>query len=135
MGRIFTPGCLLSLLPSHRREPHTQAPRSKRDAQAERFEAFCAQTFPHVDAVYSDAFCLTGSPEDAADLVEAAYVRAFLGYEQFQHRRVPEHLRTRRTRAWLYGNMHAAFCDTVLASCDTVLAHTKQYVTPDGDRP
>jgi 3',5'-cyclic AMP phosphodiesterase CpdA len=78
-------------------------------------EAFLAQTFPYVEAVYADAFCLTGSPEDAADLVEAAYVRAFQEYKRFLQRRVPAHQRSCTVRAWLFRNLHAAFCDVVLA--------------------
>jgi len=78
--------------------------------------AFRAQTF--LDAVYSDAFCLTGSPEAAADLVVAAYVRASLSYDQFRRRRTPERLRARSTLAWLLGNLHTAFCAGVLAHAD-----------------
>lgn len=124
MGRKFTPGRLLPVHSSRRREPRAQAPGIRNDAQSARFEAFCTQTFPYVEAVYADALCLTGNPEAAADLVEAAFVRAFLCYEQFRRRRNLERLRTRSTLAWLYGNMHSVFCDTVLA---------RQYVTPDGD--
>lgn len=109
-------------LPWRRRGPPAAAPgitEGARTSPAQRRaalrEAFRAETSPHVDAVYSDAFCLTGGPERAADLVVAAYVRAFAQYEQFRRRRVSGHTEARSTLAWLYGNMHAAFCDGVLA--------------------
>ena len=79
---------------------------------------FRAQTFPHVETLYSDAFCLTGCPEQAADLVVAAYARAFLGYDQFRGRRIPKRRQTEVTLTWLFGNMHAAFCAGVLANAD-----------------
>ncbi len=95
--------------------------------------AFRAETFPFVDAVYSDAFCLTGSPEAAADLVVAAYVRASRSYDQFRRRRTPESLRSRSTLAWLFGNLHAAFSARVLARAD-VSAHADRSAAPMGER-
>jgi len=80
------------------------------------FEAFRDETFSHMDAVYADARCLTGSLEKAAALTEAAYLRAFSGYGQFRRRRFPAGKRTRSTRDWLYSHLHAAFCDDVLES-------------------
>ena len=96
--------------------------------QRTRSEAFQAQTFPHMDALYSDALCLTGSPDDAVALVVKAYDRAFQEYDWFRRRRVPGHLRTRSTRAWLLGNLHGVFCDGVLRL-------VAQDVTPIGGRP
>jgi hypothetical protein len=133
----YMPGRLRSLFPSRRRNPPGEA-RSGGETPVNRngavtatgsistktrtgrscetlCEEFLAQTFPHVEAVYAEAFCLTGSPEDAADLVEAAYVHAFQEYKRFVQRRVPAHQRTRTVRAWLFRNLHAAFCDAVLA--------------------
>jgi len=78
-------------------------------------EVFQAQAFLHLDAIYSDALCLTGHPEDAADLVEAAYVLAFKSYKEFGRRRVPAHMQARCMRAWLLEKMHAVFCKSVLA--------------------
>ena len=79
-----------------------------------RYAGFRAQTFPHVEAVYADALCLTGSPEDAADLVVAAYLRAFREYDRFRHRSISGRLRLPETPAWLYRHLHAVFCDGVL---------------------
>jgi DNA-directed RNA polymerase specialized sigma24 family protein len=81
-----------------------------------------------MDALYSDALCLTGNPEDAADLVEAAYVRAFECYDPFRRGRFRERLRTRGTLAWLYRTLHAAFCDRILAQA-------RCGETPNGDCP
>ena len=115
MKREYASGGLLPWLPTARRERPTGAPGGRKNTPAARSEAFRAQTFPHIDAVYSDAFCLTGDPEDAADLVVETYVRAFRHYERFRRGRVPEPRRAHVTLAWLYGNMHACFCDKVLA--------------------
>ena len=112
---------------AHRPQAATRPPITGR-AAAEPHAAFRVQTFPHAEAIYSDALCLTGSREDAADLVVATYVRALLGYEQFQRGRVPAHLRGRRTLAWLFGHMHAAFCAGVLA-------HTDCSTAQKGERP
>ena len=150
MRRKYT---LLSLLPSHRqawparatgdgeapanvpgsrnstdRNSTETGPARARTEQRTRSEAFQAQTFPHMDALYSDALCLTGSLEDAMALVIKAYDRAFQEYDWFRRRSVPDHLRTRSTRAWLYGNLHGAFCDAILG-------RTAQDATPIGGRP
>ncbi len=79
------------------------------------FEAFRAQTFPHLESIYSDAVCLMGNQEDAADLTVEAYFRAFLDYACFRRRHVPANRHIQSTRAWLYRNLHAAFCDRILA--------------------
>lgn len=88
--------------------------RTERNQQTH-FDAFREQTLPHIDAIYSDALCLTGNREDAANLVEATYVRSFQGFEQFRHRRVPAQQREHNTLAWLYANLHAVFCEGILA--------------------
>ena len=83
--------------------------------EAGRYEAFREEALPHLDAIYSDALCLTGHPEDAADLVEAAYLLAFKSYKEFGRRRVPAHMQARCMRAWLLEKMLAVFCKSVLA--------------------
>ncbi len=83
--------------------------------QRARFEAFRAQTFPHLEAIYSDALCLVGSREEAADLTVETYFRAFLRYDQFRRNPKPKPGQTLDTRAWLTQNLHAALCDGILA--------------------
>jgi len=81
----------------------------------------------HLDAAYADALLLTGNPEDAADLVEAAYVYAFQRYELFGRRCVPAQLRARATRAWLLENLHIVFCESILS-------FTEMREAPMGER-
>ena len=91
-------------------------------ARARPFRAFRAQTFAHVDAVHADALCLTGRRADAADLVVEAYVRAFRGYDDFRRHTASGGPKRWETLAWLYNNLHAAFCEKFLAraaSCGT----------------
>ena len=99
-------------------------------------EAFRAQTSPHVDAVYSDALCLTGRTEEAADLVVAAYVRAFAQYERFRRRHAHGRTEACGTLAWLHGNLHAAFWDEALAlSSHAAPARTGHDAARIGGRP
>jgi DNA-directed RNA polymerase specialized sigma24 family protein len=76
-------------------------------------ETFLARTLRHREALYADALCLTGSQEDAADLVVEAYLRAFQEYGSSWSERVLFHLRKRGTLDWLCSSLHAAFCDRV----------------------
>lgn len=135
MRRKDVCGYLRSLLPARRRAAAAGGPSGTGAAQTrtERkrmalFEAFLALTLPYVDAVYTDALCLMGDGEAAADLVVKAYRRAFQEYGRSRGEPIPARLRTRGTLAWLYGNLHAAFCDRVLS-------RTQRGVMPTGGRP
>ncbi len=108
--------------------PPPAARQEKERQRTVRFESFRAQTFAHVDAVYSDALCLTGSEEAAVSLVIKTYLHAFEGYEEFHCRRVPIALGAQRTLAWLYRNMHNCFCAEILSRSNCVEALA-------GDRP
>lgn len=93
-------------------------------AMAEPGAAFRAQTFPHVDAIYSDALCLTGSREDAADLVVEAYLRAFRKYDGFRRRRVSGHR----------GRSPGSTGTCMPSSVDRVLVHAGRAETKAGGR-
>ncbi|BDI32059.1 hypothetical protein CCAX7_41100 [Capsulimonas corticalis] len=97
-----------------RRAKFATAGRTRR-ASAEDFAAFEAQTFLHVRALCRDALCLTGNRDDAADLVVAAYARAFREHDQFRFRSASHAKRTPGVLDWLYQCLHAAFCDRILA--------------------
>ena len=90
--------------------------------------AFCAQTFPHVRTLYSGAFCLTQCPDQAADLVVAAYLRAFQDYGHFRNQPVPVSYQARATCDWLFTNLYATFCAGIFM-------HASQTDTPTGDQP
>jgi DNA-directed RNA polymerase specialized sigma24 family protein len=81
----------------------------KRRKRSDLAAAFKAVTFPHLETIFRDACCLAGSRDEAGDLVIAAYARAFLHYEAFRRGR------TRNAVNWLYANLHAVFCDEILA--------------------
>jgi len=49
--------------------------------QRSRFEELC---LPHLDAAYTLARFLVGKDEDAQDVVQEAYLRAFKGFERFR---------------------------------------------------
>jgi hypothetical protein len=135
MRRKYTLSHLRPLLPSHWREARADATGARRSrlgatettdvaetssarkawARTARARAFRAQTFPHLNAVYADALCLTCSREAAADLVVEAYRRAFLRYDDFQRAASHGEPRQWEALAWLYRNLHTAFCDEILA--------------------
>jgi RNA polymerase sigma-70 factor (ECF subfamily) len=64
----------------------------RRSNQADR-EAFEAEMLPHLDAAYRLARALARRTEDAEDLVQEAYLRAFAGFDGYQ--------RGTNARAWL----------------------------------
>ena len=78
-------------------------------------EAFKSQTFPHLDAIYSAAFCFTGNQDAAANLVVATYTRAFLRYERFRREYAPERREAQETLDWLYRNLYDVFCEQIIA--------------------
>ncbi len=84
----------------------------KQDPPATVSEAFCLLALPHTDVLYSDAFCLTGSQADAADLVVEAFVRASLTYAR-RGSRMPS---PPSILALLYKHLHTAYCDSIFGS-------------------
>lgn len=55
---------------------------------------FESQAMPYLDSLYSTALRMTHSPEDAEDLVQETYLKAFRHYEQFEE--------GTNFRAWLF---------------------------------
>src|SRR5688572_16136561 len=56
------------------------------DKKAERGDrkAFEKEALPHVHALYGAAMRLTRSPDDAADLVQETFLKAFKAFDQFE---------------------------------------------------
>lgn len=63
-------------------------------SELERRRAFEAQMLPHVDALYRSALSMTRNPQDADDLVQDTFVRAFQFFDQF--------VGGTNARAWLF---------------------------------
>jgi RNA polymerase sigma-70 factor, ECF subfamily len=62
-------------------------------SDSERREGFEAEVLPHLDAAYRLARVLTGGEQNAEDLVQAACLRAFVGFNGYR--------RGTNARAWL----------------------------------
>jgi RNA polymerase sigma-70 factor (ECF subfamily) len=77
---------------SHPREPVWTGVGAMRASDGDR-RAFEAEMLPHLDAAYRLAYALSGRRQDAEDLVQDAYLRAFAAYRRFE--------RGSNARAWL----------------------------------
>lgn len=63
-------------------------------ADPDRQKAFEAEALVHLDALYRTAHRLTGRPEEAEELVQDTYLKAYRAFHQFQ--------KGTNCRAWLY---------------------------------
>jgi RNA polymerase sigma-70 factor (ECF subfamily) len=68
--------------------------RTMRGAAEERREAFEVEMLPHLPGAYRLARALTGRDQDAEDLVQETFLRAFAGFGGYQ--------RNTNARAWLF---------------------------------
>lgn len=57
-------------------------------------EGFQEEALPHLDAVYRFALRLSGSPDQAADLVQETFLRAFRSWDQYS--------RGTKAKSWLF---------------------------------
>ncbi len=72
---------------------------------------------PHMDAAYNLARWLTGNPEDAEDIVQDAYLRAFKFFDGF---------RGGNSRSWLLRIVRNAFYDSLRRK-----SHNESVVTTE----
>lgn len=104
--------------------------RESKTALASLTQTFQEHTSGHMEAIYSDALCLTGSHSEAVELTVQAYARAFQVYDQFRYQSHPwgiaAHPRSDKTLSWLRCHMNAAFCSAILAQA-------KSRPRPEGD--
>ena len=64
-------------------------------------EAFSAEVLAHIDSLYGTALRLTRRPQDAEDLVQDTYLKAFRAADQFE--------RGTNLKAWLFTILHNTF--------------------------
>jgi RNA polymerase sigma-70 factor (ECF subfamily) len=64
-------------------------------------ELFEAEMNPHLDALYRNALRLVGNPNDAEDLLQETYLRAFRFFHQYQP--------GTNAKAWLFRIMNTVF--------------------------
>jgi len=65
-----------------------------KQAEIQKRKAFETEALPHMDALYRTAHRLTGRPEEAEDLVQETFLKAFRSFHQFTP--------GTNCRAWLY---------------------------------
>ena len=66
-----------------------------------RDESFSAEALSHIDSLYGMALRLTRRPQDAEDLVQDTYLKAFRAADQFE--------RGTNLKAWLFTILHNTF--------------------------
>lgn len=55
-----------------------------KEALAKKYAEFEQEAMPHMDALYNFALRMTGDPEDADDLVQETYLKAFKFFDKFE---------------------------------------------------
>ena len=55
-----------------------------KEALAKKYADFEQEAMPHMDALYNFALRMTGDPEDADDLVQETYLKAFKFFDKFE---------------------------------------------------
>ena len=74
---------------------------SRADAAAERRVAFEAVALPFMRSLYNTALRLTRRPEDASDLVQETFLRAYRTFDNFA--------RGTNAKAWLFTIQYSVF--------------------------
>lgn len=64
------------------------------ESQNELYKEFEREAIPHMDALYNFAFRMTGDSDDANDLVQETYLKAFRFFDKFE--------RGTNSKAWLF---------------------------------
>src|SRR6187399_1398064 len=74
---------------------------SPSDSEAEPDDQFARDALAYVDSLYGTALRLTRRPQDAEDLVQETYLKAFRASRQFE--------RGTNLKAWLFTILHNTF--------------------------
>lgn len=74
---------------------------SAEESDAERAERFERDAIPYLDQLYGAAMRLTRSPQNAEDLVQETYIKAFAAFHQYQP--------GTNLKAWLYRILNNTF--------------------------
>ncbi len=90
-------------------QARTQLGQGPRAAEAALFDEMATQ---HLDSLYRTALRLTGRPQDAEDLVQETYLRAWRSLHTYRPGTNP--------KAWLFRILHNAHIDRFRASSRTV---------------
>jgi len=85
----------------------------KANAAAQR-KSFDAQALPHMDALYRTALRMTKNTNDAEDLVQETYVKAYRFWEKFEQ--------GSNARAWLFKIMNNVFINEYRSKSRTPVA-------------
>ncbi len=56
----------------------------EREISVQKYADFEREAMPHMDALYNFALRMTGDPEDADDLVQETYLKAFKFFDKFE---------------------------------------------------
>ena len=89
------------LLPVMTPTPETPAPTETVEERTARFERDAMQ---YIDQLYSAAMRMTRNPQDAEDLVQETYAKAFAAFHQFKE--------GTNLKAWLYRILTNSFINT-----------------------
>ena len=91
----------------------SEAPMKKGYTDAEKHEVFNREFMPHIDSMYNFAFRLTTDEDDANDLVQDTYLKAFRFISSFEQ--------GTNAKAWLFRILKNSFINdyrTVIILCD-----------------
>ena len=89
------------VLPVMTSSPETPAPTESVEERTARFER---DALVYIDQLYSAAMRMTRNPQDAEDLVQETYAKAFAAFHQFRE--------GTNLKAWLYRILTNAFINT-----------------------
>lgn len=92
-----------------------------------REQAFEAEALSYLDGLYATALRLTRNPEDAEDLVQDTYVKAFRFAGQFEP--------GTNLKAWLYTILHNTYRNQRRDSARDVVAPDSELVDQAPERP
>lgn len=75
--------------------------KAAKSALQKRHEEFEAEALPHIDALYNFALRMTGDPDDANDLLQDTYLKAYRFFDKFE--------KGTNCKAWLFRIMKNSY--------------------------